>query len=283
MGHHHSLKGYFLFILKTEDQTIQGAFTSFLFLCPRKGSGEKKENTKKKRDSFFTARRQKKREAGLAWAGRLFLLRSQSSFVKIIVRIPPNAKFFKVLQQRRRPSWLLQKFFVSDRAFPLIRKESCGLHLLPVFCGPKMDKNSYPHLLALQQVRSDSHRAVISIPGHTSFALWLAKQRNGPGDQGAISLLCLRMAWQWAWQSRKAAESADGDDGCACMFMDSCSRASHSSTHFFQSEKVVVNMWVLCTAFKISSPVQVREMPRALSLSQRSLGPIQYQQARRYS
>lgn len=72
-------------------------------------------------------------------------------------------------------------------------------------------------------------------------------------------------------------------NGCACMFMDSCGRASHSSTHFFQSEKVVVNMWVLCTALKISSPVQVREMPRALSLSQRSLGPIQYQQARRYS
>jgi len=83
---------------------------------------------------------------------------------------------------------------------------------------------------------------VISIPGHISFALWLAKQRNGPGDQGAISLMCLRMAWKWAWQSRKADKSADGDDGCARMFMDSCGRASHSSTHFFQSEKVVVNV-----------------------------------------
>lgn len=101
--------------------------------------------------------------------------------------------------------------------------------------------------------------AVVSALGHISFALCLVKQRNGPGDRGGTFLMWLRMAWQWGWQSRKSARSADGDDGCACRFTDSCGWVGHSSTHFFQSEKVMVSTWVLCTAFVISSPVQSQE------------------------
>lgn len=68
MGHHHSLKGYFLFILETEDKTIQGAFTSFLFLCPRKGSGEKRKYKEKMRLFFHCKETKEERSwAGLNW------------------------------------------------------------------------------------------------------------------------------------------------------------------------------------------------------------------------
>lgn len=136
------------------------------------------------------------------------------------------------------------------------------------FAGQKWIKAVTPicwHYSRLGQIPT---YAVGSVLGHISFALWFVKQRNGPRDRGATFLMCPK----WLGRGLAKAESQLEVliNGCA----DSCGWVGHSSTHLFQSEKVTVSTWVLCTGFMILSPVQVRKMPRAISVSQWSLGPV---------